>query len=158
MINTGGQRSERKKWIHCFEHVSCVIYVAALSQYNEVLFEDESQNALQESIELFDEICNLRWFETTPMVVFLNKKDLFEEKMLKYSLKECCFEDFDKENTYMNGVEFIKMKFEQQNKNVYGKPIYVHITNAIDKDNVDNAFSHVGELVIDFQLAGDVLL
>lgn len=36
----GGQRSERKKWIHCFEDVNAVIYVAAISEYAEVLFED----------------------------------------------------------------------------------------------------------------------
>jgi GTPase SAR1 family protein len=36
MYDVGGQRSERKKWIHCFENVSCVLFVAALSAYNQV--------------------------------------------------------------------------------------------------------------------------
>lgn len=43
----GGQRSERKKWIHCFEGVTCIIFCAALSAYDMVLVEDKevvSQN------------------------------------------------------------------------------------------------------------------
>ena len=46
MYDVGGQRSERKKWIHCFEGVTAVIFCAALSGYDTVLAEDEedSQN------------------------------------------------------------------------------------------------------------------
>eukprot|EP00954_Amorphochlora_amoebiformis_P005915 465820-Amorphochlora_amoeboformis.AAC.1 len=35
MFDVGGQRSERKKWIHCFENVSAVLYVCAISAYNQ---------------------------------------------------------------------------------------------------------------------------
>lgn len=47
MFDVGGQRSERKKWIHCFEGVTCIIFCAALSAYDMVLVEDKevvSQN------------------------------------------------------------------------------------------------------------------
>lgn len=37
----GGQRSERKKWIHCFEGVTCIIFCGALSAYDMVLVEDD---------------------------------------------------------------------------------------------------------------------
>lgn len=37
----GGQRSERKKWIHCFEGVTAIIYCASMSDYDLVLAEDE---------------------------------------------------------------------------------------------------------------------
>uniref|UniRef100_A0A915Q1V2 G protein alpha subunit n=1 Tax=Setaria digitata TaxID=48799 RepID=A0A915Q1V2_9BILA len=42
VFDVGGQRSERKKWIHCFEDVNAIIFIAAISQYDQVLFEDES--------------------------------------------------------------------------------------------------------------------
>lgn len=42
MIDMGGQRSERKKWIHCFEDVDCLIFVAALSGYDQCLVEDHN--------------------------------------------------------------------------------------------------------------------
>ena len=38
MYDVGGQRNERKKWIHCFDDVTAVIFVAALSEYDQVLF------------------------------------------------------------------------------------------------------------------------
>jgi guanine nucleotide-binding protein subunit alpha len=42
MYDVGGQRSERKKWIHCFENVMAVIFMVAISEYDQVLIEDES--------------------------------------------------------------------------------------------------------------------
>lgn len=41
MFDVGGQRSERKKWIHCFEGVTCIIFCGALSAYDMVLVEDD---------------------------------------------------------------------------------------------------------------------
>lgn len=47
MFDVGGQRSERKKWIHCFEGVTCIIFCAALSAYDMVLVEDEEVVSLK---------------------------------------------------------------------------------------------------------------
>ena len=41
MLDVGGQRSERKKWIHCFEGVTSIIFCVAMSEYDLVLSEDE---------------------------------------------------------------------------------------------------------------------
>lgn len=41
MFDLGGQRSERKKWIHCFENVTAIIFMVALSEFDQVLIEDE---------------------------------------------------------------------------------------------------------------------
>ena len=43
MFDVGGQRSERKKWIHCFEYVTSIIFCVALSEYDQVLLEESSQ-------------------------------------------------------------------------------------------------------------------
>jgi hypothetical protein len=43
MFDVGGQRSERKKWIHCFENVTSIIFCVALSEYDQVLLEENSQ-------------------------------------------------------------------------------------------------------------------
>lgn len=42
MVDVGGQRSERKKWIHCFENVTSIIFLAALNEYDQVLYESEN--------------------------------------------------------------------------------------------------------------------
>mmetsp|Transcript_67426 Transcript_67426/g.60562 ORF Transcript_67426/g.60562 Transcript_67426/m.60562 type:complete len:415 (+) Transcript_67426:104-1348(+) len=91
IYDVGGQRNERKKWIHSFENVTAVIYVAALSHFDAVCFEDESQNAMHESISLFNEICNSKWFRKTAMILFLNKSDLFREKLMECLNIDKCF-------------------------------------------------------------------
>jgi len=79
MYDVGGQRSERKKWIYCFERVSVVFFVAAISSYDQVLIEDNSTNSLHEALNLFKEICGSKWFSSTSIILFLNKKDIFRE-------------------------------------------------------------------------------
>jgi len=41
LCDIGGQRSERKKWIHCFEGVTAIIFLVALSEYDLCLAEDQ---------------------------------------------------------------------------------------------------------------------
>lgn len=93
MFDVGGQRSERKKWIHCFEGVTAIIFCVALSGYDLVLAEDEEMNRMIESMKLFDSICNSKWFVETSIILFLNKKDLFEEK-IKRSPLTICFPEY----------------------------------------------------------------
>lgn len=93
MFDVGGQRSERKKWIHCFDTVTAVIFLAAISEYDQVLIEDESMNRVKEALTLFESICNSPYFLKTSMILFLNKKDLFEQK-LAVSPLSTFFEDF----------------------------------------------------------------
>ncbi|GBG33544.1 Guanine nucleotide-binding protein subunit alpha [Hondaea fermentalgiana] len=81
MFDVGGQRNERKKWIHCFDNVTAVIFVAAISEYDQVLFEDQSTNRQDEAIALFQEMCQSKWFRDKSMLLFLNKRDLFREKL-----------------------------------------------------------------------------
>ena len=77
----GGQRNERRKWIHCFDNVNAVVFVASLSEFDQNLFEDETKNRLDEALELFQQISNSKWFADTSLILFLNKKDLFEKKV-----------------------------------------------------------------------------
>lgn len=64
MYDVGGQRNERKKWIHCFEGVTAVIFVAAISEYDQKLFEDASANRMIEALDLFEDISNNPFFPT----------------------------------------------------------------------------------------------
>ncbi|XP_016536263.1 guanine nucleotide binding protein (G protein) alpha v1 isoform X2 [Poecilia formosa] len=67
MYDVGGQRTERRKWISCFEDVRAVLFVVALSGYDMTLVEDPTVNRLQESMKLFSSICNNVFFRSTSM-------------------------------------------------------------------------------------------
>ncbi|CEP19125.1 hypothetical protein [Parasitella parasitica] len=47
MFDVGGQRSERKKWIHCFENVTAILFVVAISGYDQCLVEDRDSNQVK---------------------------------------------------------------------------------------------------------------
>jgi len=78
--DVGGQRSERRKWIHCFEDVTAVLYISGISSYDQVLFEDETKNRMEESLEMFHSICSLKYFVSSSIILFMNKFDLFIQK------------------------------------------------------------------------------
>ena len=94
IVDVGGQRNERKKWIHCFHGVTALIFCIATSEYDLKLYEDEKVNRLHETLTLFDEICNCQWFSETSLIILFNKNDLFKEKIKKIDMK-ICFPEYD---------------------------------------------------------------
>lgn len=149
MFDVGGQRNERKKWIHCFENVTAVLFVGVLSEYDLMLYEDESTNRMEETLNLFDEILNSRWFLQTAMILFLNKRDMFAEKIAKVPLTVCpVFEDYDgPANDYDDGVLAIQQEFEAKNRDPH-KAMYIHTTCATDTNNIAAVFNAVKDIVI----------
>ena len=53
--------------------MTAVIFVAAISEYDQLCYEDDKTNRMTEALNLFEEICNSRWFRETSMILFLNK-------------------------------------------------------------------------------------
>ncbi|XP_054844205.1 guanine nucleotide-binding protein G(t) subunit alpha-3 [Eublepharis macularius] len=147
MFDVGGQRSERKKWIHCFEGVTCIIFCAALSAYDMVLVEDEEVNRMHESLHLFNSICNHKYFATTSIVLFLNKKDLFQEKITKVHLS-VCFPEYNGSNTFEDAGNYIKNQFLNLNIRKNDKEVYTHMTCATDTQNVKFVFDAVTDIII----------
>jgi len=151
MIDVGGQRNERKKWIHCFEGVTAVLFVAAISEYDQVCYEDDTTNRMVEALNLFDEIANSRWFDRASMILFLNKRDLFADKIAKVPLT-VCFPEYTGPQTFEAGATYIKDLFEAKNKNPR-RTIYSHVTCATDTTNVAAVFNAVKDTVIRLSLS-----
>lgn len=42
IIDVGGQKSERRKWIHCFQSVTAILFLVPLSGYDQCLVEERS--------------------------------------------------------------------------------------------------------------------
>ena len=160
MYDVGGQRNERKKWIHCFDDVTAVIFVAALSEYDQVLMEDSSMNRMAEAVDLFEEICNNRYFTNSSMILFLNKKDLFEEKIKAVHIGDQeGFGDFPakfgQKDYYDAGVEYFLKKFLDVNRNP-DRVVYNHVTCATDSRNVKVVFNATKDIIMrkNFEDAG----
>ncbi len=156
--------------------MTAIIFCVAMSEYDQVLHEDESTNRMQESLKLFDSICNNKWFGETSIILFLNKKDLFEEKILRSPLTICfpeyagtlvesLREHYEKNHLLINDVfcsgaqeygeaaAYIQAQFEAKNKSTT-KEIYCHMTCATDTQNVQFVFDAVTDVIIANNLRG----
>jgi len=81
-VDVGGQRAERPKWREAFlDPISAIFYVASISDFDQKLREDGTQNRMDESITLWNYVSNSTYFRGIPMVVILNKEDLFKHKL-----------------------------------------------------------------------------
>jgi len=156
IFDVGGQRTERRKWIHCFEDVTSVIFLAALSDYNETCqstYDEENPekdlNRLDVSISLFKLIKRNPWFENSSMILFLNKKDLLEEKINSVDLKDT-FPDY--EGGSCNAIaarNYIQEKFCERVDDGDDVTVYSHFTCATDTNNMRFVFESVKSTIFD---------
>ncbi|EGD93194.1 G protein alpha subunit [Trichophyton tonsurans CBS 112818] len=146
MFDVGGQRSERKKWIHCFENVTTILFLVAISEYDQLLFEDETVNRMQEALTLFDSICNSRWFINTSIILFLNKIDRFKEKLPVSPMKNY-FPDYEGGADYSAACDYILNRFVSLNQ-AEQKQIYTHFTCATDTTQIRFVMAAVNDIII----------
>ena len=176
MFDVGGQRSERKKWIHVFDNVQVVLFLVAISGYDHVLVEDRngvgyfhikacvglkltvSQNQMHEALMLFESISNSKYFEKSALILFLNKIDLFREKISGgMSPINRIFTDYTGRSTDIEaGQEFFANKF----RNLVRQPkkeVYVHYTNATDTDLLKKTMESVQDMIVQRNLNALIL-
>nr|ACJ05909.1 G protein alpha subunit [Drechslerella dactyloides] len=145
MFDVGGQRSERKKWIHCFESVTSIIFCVALSEYDQVLLEEQNQNRMLESLVLFDSVVNSRWFVRTSIILFLNKVDLFRKKLPRTPLSNY-FPDYSGGPDVNRAAKYLLWRFNQVNRAHLN--LYPHLTQATDTSNIRLVFAAVKETIL----------
>lgn len=160
IVDVGGQRSERRKWIHCFENVTSIIFLVAISEYDQFLFESDTENRLEESKALFLTIIKSKWFDKSAVILFLNKKDLLEEKILISDLSDY-FPKYDgPKRDAIAAREFIYEMFLELHDNVFNrnvrmidqKSLYSHFTCATDTENMSIVFAVVKDVILQWNL------
>jgi len=156
IVDVGGQRSERRKWLHCFNNINAVIFLTAIDEYDgKVLEEDNHTNRMLDSLSLFEKLSESSWFDNIPFILFLNKIDLFEKKLDRVPL-DTHFDDFDeiiedaKNDPHVRdalstkkeqSVYYIKKLFMIRYK---GKGnIFTFETNATDEKACDRVFKSI---------------
>jgi GTPase SAR1 family protein len=152
LFDAGGQRAERRKWLHAFDDVTALIFVSSLTEYDEVLFEDKSKNRLKESLEVWEELVNSSHFTNTPTLLFLNKLDLFEDKYLvrKVPLNDAgLFPDAPQgEPDKDQAIAWISSLFQERHRKADPSLLYIHLTTAVDSTQVNQVFNDVKEIVL----------
>jgi len=163
LVDVGGQRSERKKWLHCFNSVGAVLFLTAINEYDMVLEEDASTNRLLESLKLWKALSSSHFFQSTPFILFLNKSDLFKDKIQSKPLN-LVFADFNDVvskdeykdmNNYEKSWRYILSQFKSHFE---GTTFYSHITNNLDTELCKKVFFVIKETVIVSAVQGTTLV
>ena len=162
IFDVGGQRAERRKWLHVFEDVTGTIFVSSLTDYDHVLYEDRCKNRLMESLDLFEECINSNWLSSTPVLLFLNKKDLFDYKFTNSKIPlniSGLFPTAPEKNDNPNlALEWIANQFKERRKEDLAKQPkkkdlfeaiwFVHVTTATDPENVRTVFNDCKDIIL----------
>ena len=102
-------------------------------------------NRMTESLDLFEETINGQVFKDTQIILFLNKTDVFKEKIDKTDLN-VCFPEYDGGRNFDKACRFIEQKFLVLNKFDLDR-IITHFTCATNTDNIKNAMEDVKRTV-----------
>ncbi|XP_077352692.1 guanine nucleotide-binding protein subunit alpha-14-like [Festucalex cinctus] len=146
MVDVGGQRAERRKWIHCMDNVVSIIFLAALNEYDSVMLENPTHNRLEESLALFETIVKYPWFSETSFILFLNKKDLLEEK-IQHSDVVTYFPQYrGPPRDAKRAREFFLELYKIPHKG-HRKPLFKHYTCATDTSNAKVVFNSVKDTI-----------
>ncbi|CAN7992281.1 unnamed protein product [Ixodes hexagonus] len=147
LFDVGGQRSERKKWIHCFEDVTAIIFCVAMSEYDQVLHEDETTRADSRSCHrpLFQHLLNNK-----AVALIFNLIEMVREKLEN---SDKTLGQHSSAQEYGEAAAYIQAQFEAKNKSTT-KEIYCHMTCATDTTNIQFVFDAVTDVIIANNLRG----
>jgi len=159
-VDVGGQRTQRQKWFQCFESVTSILFMASTSEYDQVLLEDRKTNRVQESRNIFDTIINNKIFERISVILFLNKIDLLQQKVIHGNIHHYFpeFENVPQVQKYASSytgnprsVDDVKkfiLSYFLSAKRYSERALYHHFTVAVDTNNIKIVFKDVKDTIL----------
>ena len=129
------------------------MFVAAVSEFDQVLEEDNMTNSLEESLQLFETITASDFFKSTPIVLFLNKIDVLKEKVAEGINFSRYFPEYcERDGDFDAIIDYISDQFADRkvkNEQDYDeRPLYIHQTCATDTENIKVVFSMVHDIIL----------
>lgn len=143
-----------------------LIFIVAISEYNQKLYEDRETNRLTESLTLWDSIVNsicmsasstnpdagnASGFRKSTIILFMNKIDLFQQKLAEHPLAYY-LPDYAGPNTYEATSKYLLQTFLAESKDAQ-RTIHGHFTCAVQRDQVAVVLSTVVDHILTQNLA-----
>lgn len=104
---------------------------------------------MHEALMLFESIANSKYFEKSGLVLFLNKIDLFTEKVSSgRALVRDFFPDYTGDDKDVSaGTKYFADKFRNLVRD-HNKEVYIHYTNATDTNLLDKTMRSVQDMIV----------
>lgn len=152
ITEVGFKLSERKKWLHYFDNVTAIIFLVAISEYDQFSYRDDCRNCLRESLDLLKAITHYEYFNDISIIFVFNKNDLFEEKIMQSHLKDYFPEYKGPYYDPLAARSFILdmfLKFISPQRRVYH-----YFTNSTDlkSENIVYVFTAVRDTILNLNL------
>jgi guanine nucleotide-binding protein subunit alpha len=144
-----------QKWIHCFQDVTTVIFVADIANYDQILFDDESYTRFTETLVLFESVVNSRWFQRNSVMLFLNNVQEFRGKLGSSPLANY-FPDYSGGSDYAKAADYVLKLFMSKVTRRPNTNIYPHFTQSSDLALMRLVFSAVVDIIVSENLAARV--
>jgi len=155
LFDVGGQKPERRKWdvIANTHKPTALLFFTSLIDWDIPLVNEEGKSRMDESLEVWVEVLNREEFENATIILFLNKNDLFEDKIERVNLSDT-FSEY-KGDDYQGALDFIKNLFlkEAQVSKHLPESIHIHHTCAIDTNAMEVVFNSVSQEIFNQRLA-----
>ncbi|EKM58246.1 uncharacterized protein PHACADRAFT_252432 [Phanerochaete carnosa HHB-10118-sp] len=136
LFDVGGARGQRHTWAPYFDDASAIIFMAPVSAFDQYLEEDPRTNRIDDSLQLFTQICSNKHLKNAHLVLFLNKTDVLKAKIARgVQVKKYITSFGDRPNEFDSVVGYFRAHFTQVHKknNENMRVLYTHLTNVVDK-------------------------
>ncbi|KAJ3385527.1 guanine nucleotide-binding protein subunit alpha [Lobulomyces angularis] len=146
IFDFGGQKHLRNFWAPYFDDKNnSIIFVTAISSFDQKMEEDEENNRFEDSLKLFEILINKDVLQKVEFILFFNKMDLLIEKLKVKKLKDY-ITDFEGDQ---NDLKVTKRFFRKKFESVSQKPLkYVHFTSCTDSKLMKKIIKDVLEIII----------
>ncbi|KAH8831637.1 guanine nucleotide binding protein, alpha subunit [Flagelloscypha sp. PMI_526] len=150
LFDVGGARGQRHSWVPFFDDANAIIFVAPVSAFDQYLEEDPRTNRIDDSLQLFTQICSNTLLKNVHLVLFLNKTDLLRMKLERGLIVRKYITSFgDRSNDYETVVQYFRAHFLQVHRrnNENRRVLYTHFTNVTDTKATQRIIGNVRDSI-----------
>jgi len=150
LFDVGGARGQRHSWVPYFDDANAIIFVSPMSAFDQYLEEDGRTNRIDDSLQLFTQICSNQLLKKVHLVLFLNKTDILRKKLEQgLSVSKYILSYGDRPNEYESVVQYFRAHFLQVHRrnNENRRVLYTHLTNVTDTKATQSIIGNVRDSI-----------
>jgi len=150
LYDVGGARGQRHTWVPYFDTANAIIFVAPISAFDQYLDEDTRTNRIDDSLQLFTQICANSLLKKVHLVLFLNKTDLLKAKLDKgLRVQKYILSFGDRANDFDVVVQYFRAHFLQVHRrnNENRRVLYTHLTSVVDTKATQSIIGNVRDSI-----------
>lgn len=150
LFDVGGARGQRHSWVPYFDDANAIIFVSPISAFDQYLEEDPRTNRIDDSLQLFTQICSNQLLKRVHLVLFLNKTDILRKKLERgLSVSKYILSYGDRPNEYESVVQYFRAHFLQVHRrnNENRRVLYTHLTNVVDTKATQSIIGNVRDSI-----------